>query len=83
MGGPVDVALEPGTLAFTFCQVPVVYRLADGEASLTVVRRDGQERRFDGATLDAATSRKVFERTGDVVRIEVAVPAAVLRGARS
>ncbi len=81
--GPVALALEPGTLAFTFCQVPVVYRLGDGAARVTVVRRYGTERSFDGTTLDAATSREVFERTGDVVRIEVAVPAAVLRGARS
>jgi len=82
VGGPVPLTLEPGTLAFTFCQVPVVYRLADA-ARVTVVRRDGAERAFDGTTLDAATSRAVFERSGAIARIEVAVPETALRGARS
>jgi hypothetical protein len=45
-----------------------------------VVRRDGTERAFDGARLDAATSRDVFERTGAIARIEVAVPRAALGG---
>jgi hypothetical protein len=80
--GPVPLTLEPGTLAFTFCQVPVVYRLADA-ARVAVVRRDGTERTFDGTTLDVATSREVFERTGAIARIEVAVPETALRGARS
>jgi hypothetical protein len=69
---------EPGTLGFTFCQVPVVYRLVDGEARVEVARRDGAARVFEGAFLDAATSREVFERRGTVARIEVAVPAAAL-----
>ena len=82
VSGPVPLTLEPGTLAFTFCQVPVLYRLADA-AQVSVVRRDGTERTFDGTTLDAATSRAVFERTGAIARIEVAVPEAALIGARS
>ena len=78
VGGPVPLALTPGTLAFTVCQVPVVYRLADA-AGTKVVWRDGGERTVAGAFLDAATSREVFERTGSVARIEVDVPASVLR----
>ncbi len=81
LGGPVAWTLEPGTLAFTFCQVPVVYRLAEA-ARVSVVRRDGTEQGFDGTTLDAATSREVFERTGAIARIEVDVPAASVGGTR-
>jgi hypothetical protein len=81
--GPVDLPLAPGTLAFTVCQVPVVYRRTDAAPRVSVVGRDGTERSFDGAFLDAATSRAVFERTGAVARIEVAVPEAALRGAPS
>ena len=83
LGGPVSLTLEPGTLAFTFCQVPVVYRSTDGAAKVAVVRSDGTTERFDGAFLDAATSRAVFERSGAVTRIEVAVPAADLGGIRA
>jgi hypothetical protein len=77
VGGPAPLALAPGTLAFTVCQVPVVYRLADA-ARTTVVGRDGEASTFPGAFLDAATSREVFERTGAVARLEVDVPAGAL-----
>jgi len=86
VGGPVELRLPPGTLAFTFCQVPVVYRLGDDEAHVEVTGRDGTLRVFEGAFLDADVSRAVFERRGTVARIEVAVPAAALavrEGARS
>ena len=75
-GGPVKIDLERGTLAFTFCQTPVVYRLADDGPRVAVVARDGSVRVFDGAFLDAATSREVFERSGAVARIDVAIPTA-------
>ncbi|MDF1521249.1 MAG: hypothetical protein P1P87_00335 [Trueperaceae bacterium] len=78
LDGPVALPLEPGTLAFTICQVPVVYRRTDGAPEVTVLRCDGGLRRFDGAFLDAATSREVFERTGAVARLEVDVPAGAL-----
>lgn len=84
VGGPVPLALSLGTLAFTFCQVPVVYRLVDGGPRVAATGRDGSVRAFEGAFLDAATSREVFERRGSVARIDVDVPAAALvgRGAR-
>ena len=78
-GGPVPLGLEPGTLAFTVCQVPVVYRLADADVRVAVVRRDGEVLSFPGAFLDPATSREVFERTGAIARIEVSLPATTLR----
>jgi len=57
--------LEPGSLAFTYCQVPVVYRLAK-ENSLEVRFADGAKRRSGELQLDAATSRAIFERAGTV-----------------
>jgi hypothetical protein len=62
--------LEVGELAFTYCQVPVVYRLAK-KNSLTVVRVDGVKQNAEQLRLDATTSREIFARTGKVARIEV------------
>ena len=78
VGGTVRLALASGTLAFTVCQVPVVYRLVDGDARADVVRDDGTVQTYPGAALDHGTSREVFERTGRVARIEVDVPASAL-----
>ena len=71
-GARETLSLQPGTLAFTLCQVPVVYRRSSAPA-LTVVEQRGPARGCAGDTLDEATSAEVFERTGRVRRIEVDV----------
>ena len=62
--------LQTGELAFTYCQVPVVFRLAP-KNSLTVVRANGARQRSESLHLDADTSRQIFERTGKIARIDV------------
>jgi hypothetical protein len=57
--------LPPRSLAFTYCQVPVIYRLG-GERSLTVRMSDGSEIRSGEPRLDPATSRSVHSRAGTV-----------------
>ena len=70
--------LPAGSLAFTFCQVPVVYRRVDGPgATPTVVAHlaDGSSVEGVDGPLDADVSARLFRRTGDVVRVDVEVPA--------
>ncbi|NTV76192.1 MAG: hypothetical protein HGA66_18565, partial [Holophaga sp.] len=62
--------LPTGSLAYTLCQVPVVAR-GGGTPGLRVLLADGSFRTFPGLTLDHATSRAVFDRTGELERIEV------------
>jgi hypothetical protein len=62
--------LKPGELAFTYCQVPVVYRLAQAD-SLIVVRPNGGKCRTETLSLDAKVSEEIFARTGKVSRVEV------------
>ena len=66
--------LQPGELAYTYCQVPVIYRLAP-EQSLTIVRSDRAQSRSDQLSLDPTVSRDIFERTGKVARIAVCLPS--------
>ena len=60
-----------GTLAFTYCQVPIVYRLAD-DPGLTLHLADGTTREMGGLALDEASSREIFDRSGAIARVEVA-----------
>ena len=62
--------LEPGTLAFTLCQVPVVTHRS-GPPRIEVTRREGPRRIVEDLTLDAATSSAIFERSGQVRRLDV------------
>ena len=66
--------LGPRSLAFTYCQVPVVYRQVR-EHRLVVSFADGSAIRSEGPDLDAATSRSVFARDGRVSRVTVSLAA--------
>lgn len=78
-GATQHVELPAGSLAFTFCQVPVVYRRAGVGAptTVTVERADGSTTTLPDAALDAGLSAEVFRRTGAVVRITVETPGPV------
>ena len=78
-GAPRQVALSAGELGFTLCQVPVVYRIAEA-ARVRLTLADGDPVVFDGPELDARWSASVFERSGEVVRIDVEVPGGELLG---
>jgi hypothetical protein len=70
--------LEAGSLCFTFCQTPIIYRIAEKE-SLTVVFDEHNFRNYQDLKLDFATSKKVFERTGEVEKIIVEIKVSRLR----
>ena len=70
--------LAARSLAFTYCQVPIVYQLAkDNSATVTLV--NGASQRSQGLYLAKATSHSIFERAGKVKRIEVAIGPDCLR----
>jgi len=67
-----EINLTSGSLAFTYCQVPVVYTLAHKEA-VKVTFMDGSIAQFDSPQLDKATSEQVFKRTHTIKVIEVGI----------
>jgi hypothetical protein len=69
-GETQSIPLDPGSLAFTFCQVPVIY--ADGDRPrITVISADGTESSIEGNALPRDVSAEVFERTGHIGKIVV------------
>ncbi len=81
LAGRRTLALPRDALAFTVCQVPVVYALVDGPARVRTRDADGRVASFDGSALDLATSQAVFARSGEVTRIDVDVPVSTVREA--
>jgi hypothetical protein len=65
-----ELTVAKGSICFTYCQVPIVYTIANNNA-LEVQLSDGSVKTFDSLSLDAETSQKVFDRSGDVVQINV------------
>jgi hypothetical protein len=68
------IMLEAGSLAFTYCQVPVVYQLARTN-SARVFFSERLATCRDQLNMDAPTSRLIFERAGQVDRIMVSINA--------
>jgi len=64
------LSLQPDSLSFTYCQVPVVYRQSD-EDKINVELVDGETKEFGGLELDKDISEKVFNRTGEIELITV------------
>ena len=71
-----SIVLEVGMLAFTFCQVPVVYIQGD-EPSMTVTMLDGERICINGTTCSRDLSAHLFERTGMIKQISVVTNAGL------
>ena len=66
-------------LAFTWCQVPIVYRLVDrGPPAMTVVREDGTSQALATLSLPADLSGEIFRRSGRVRQLSIDLPRDLL-----
>jgi hypothetical protein len=78
-GRPESIGLPAGSLAFTFCRVPVVYFISDDGPWLRVAMSDGTTAEIAGDSLDRDLSRLVFDRAGAVLRIDAGIDPGTLR----
>lgn len=67
-----SIELKEGSLCFTYCQVPIIYKNS-GEGSIKVFFTDSHIEEVKDVMLTATISKKIFERTGEIERIEVSV----------
>ena len=73
-GNEKKIELQPGCLAFTICQVPIVYRLGQAPVLITVTHANGQHVTVEQNFLDREVSLKMFQRTSEIERIVVQLP---------
>ncbi len=77
-GKTKELPLEKQSLCFTYCQVPIVYIISN-ENGIELEFKDGSVSKSERLSLDKSISQKIFNRTGDVVRIVVYVNQGMLR----
>jgi hypothetical protein len=65
-----EIILPEQSLAFTLCQIPIVYQISD-ENVVEVYQKSGSVLQFKGKNLDIKSSRSVFSRSGDIEKITV------------
>ncbi len=68
----IDMAAE--SLAFTYCQVPVVYTCSAGAAAIRTSSPGAASVVTPGDLLDEATSASLLGRRGEIEQIDVTVP---------
>jgi len=71
-GQEQSIELPPGSLAYTFCQVPIVAIRSD-EDRVAIAYSSGRERQVAGHCLDVEASGHVFRRDGQIGQITVYV----------
>ena len=71
-GSKNAISLEQNSLAFTYCQVPVVYKIANSN-QLHILYQDGSTEINQSLELNEFQSKDVFQRTGKIKQIEVSI----------
>ena len=73
------VAVPSNGLAFTWCQVPIVYQLNDdAPVSLTIVDKNGGEKTLPQTNLPAADSSELFKRSGKIRQLTLNLHSSML-----
>ena len=65
--------LQKGSLAFTWCQVPVVYILSDGAPQTQVTFSDGTEETSESLGLSQTRATDLFTRNGTIEMVTMTV----------
>jgi len=73
-----QILLHEGSLCFTYCQIPIVYKIAD-ENMVEIVYSDNSKVKNNSLVLEVATSQQIFKRTGDIIQINVELKEALLK----
>lgn len=68
----------PGSLCFTICQVPIIYRLST-ESYMEIEHQNGSLSRHESLYLNKETSSHIFSRTGEIAQITVFINSSVLK----
>jgi hypothetical protein len=69
---PYFVTLGKESLAFTVCQVPIIYKMG-GKNQIEVEYKNSRIETFSGLTLNDDVSQDIFKRTGEVSQVTVEI----------
>ena len=61
-----ELQIDENQLAFTYCQVPIIYTLTDKKCSIGMVLENGKSLNVEGKEIDKKMSDAVFNRTGTI-----------------
>ena len=59
-------------MVFTYIQIPIIYTLSD-EDQITITLNNYERKTINGSELKPDISRYIFNRTGEIIKIEVSI----------
>ncbi len=71
-GEKKEILIPERSIAFTYCQVPVVYKTGNAD-QIQIYFQDGNSLMERGSSLSSEISEELFKRSGRVERIEVSL----------
>ena len=74
----IHTTVDKNQLAFTYCQVPVMYNLDDTDWQIEIQLNDGSNEEIKGRKINKKLSASIFKRNGNVRRINLRCPASEL-----
>ena len=77
-GSTTLLNMEENTLAFTTCQVPVVYKICMANR-IDLYYKNGTTKSFDSLELNEEESKKIVLRSNEISLIEVFLNENILR----
>nr|WP_262916565.1 hypothetical protein [Belliella kenyensis] len=77
-GNESEILIPKDSIAFTYCQTPVIYQLADKDV-IKVDFKDNKSTLIDGLFLDLDTSREIFHRSGSISKIWISLNSSRLK----
>ncbi|MDW3645431.1 MAG: hypothetical protein R8P61_00035 [Bacteroidia bacterium] len=66
--------LPPNSLAFTYCQTPIIYKVSE-QKEIRVHKKGGQTEKIEGLSLGEKISESLFKRDGSIHYLEVSLEA--------
>lgn len=76
-GKEQNINCKKNSFAITYCQVPFIFNLSD-TAKIVVFNEDGEVINSDGLELDEELSQSIFNRSGEINRVEVFISKDLL-----
>lgn len=77
-GTSTTLTIEQNCLAFTVCQVPVIYKIETVNA-IQLTFKDGTHEKMQSLELNKINSNQIFHRTGEITQIIVSLNETILR----
>jgi hypothetical protein len=71
-GEETEISIGKNSLAFTYCQVPIVYTLSN-ENRIIITDLNDQQTNITGMKLEESISKSIFSRNGKVKRLDVLI----------